>query len=280
MIELIRKKCKQGDIVKITLDGGREITGALDEISSEHLTLIVDKNPVVLTHKIIVLFEIVKKMEISQPATIPVPDQTQIKPMKSDITPADEADKQVSVNPTSLIQPTLKVQKETQEFTIELLTNYNEALSYCSYLDEFDICNKVTSLDFKYGNPSETKNSIDKKMMRLSAIYDEFKKNPNIDSIQPAVAEINSLFADNPGNTNLAWNYFILSCINGDHETAFNCLHTYALKSANTDLKSWQDYYILLIGQTRLYEKLEELIRHCKSTLNENAQLVEFSRKH
>ena len=30
MIELIRKKCKQGDIVKITLDGGREITGALD----------------------------------------------------------------------------------------------------------------------------------------------------------------------------------------------------------------------------------------------------------
>lgn len=279
MIELIRKKCKQGDIVKITLDGGREITGALDEISSEHLTLMVDKNPVVLTHKIIVLFEIVKKMEISQPATNPVMDQTQVKSVEPENTPADEVDKQVSDNPTSLIKPTLKVQKETQEFTVELLTNYNEALSYCSYLDDFDICNKVTSLDFKYENPTETKNSIDKKLMRLSAIYDEFKKDPNINSIQPAVAEINSLFADNPGNTNLAWNYFILSCINGDHETAFNCLHTYALKSANTDLKSWQDYYILLIGQTRLYEKLEELIRHCKSTLNENAQLVEFSRK-
>ena len=279
MIELIRKKCKQGDVVKITLDGGREITGTLDEISSEHLTLIVDKNPVVLTHKIIVLFEIVKKMEISQPATYPVPDQTQVKPIKPEITPTDEVVKQDSDNPTSLIQPGVKVQKGTQVFNIDLLLNYNEALSYCSYLDDFDISNKVTSLDFKYGNPTETKNILDKKLMRLSAMYDDFKKDPDIDSIQPAVAEINSLFADHPGNTNLAWNYFILSCVNGDNDTAFNCLHTYALRSVNTDLKSWQDYYIHLIGQTRIYEKLEELIRHYKSTVKESAQLLEFSRK-
>ncbi len=279
MIELIRKKCKQGDIVKITLDGGREITGALDEISSEHLTLVVDKNPVVLTHKIIVLFEIVKKMEISQPATIPIPDQTQIKPTKSEITPTDKADKLVSVNHTSLIQPSLNVQKETKDFTIERITNYSEALSYCSYLDDFEIHNKVTSLDFKFGNASENKTSIDKKLQRLSSIYVSYQKDPEINLIQPAIAEINSLFADNPGNTDLAWNYFILSCINGDHETAFNCLHTYALRSANSDLTSWQDYYIYLIGQTRFYEKLEELIRHCKSIVKENTQLVEFSRK-
>lgn len=280
MIELIRKKCKHGDIVKITLDGGRELTGSLDEISSEHITLIVDECPVVLTHKIIVLFEIVKNQDASQTETPNTQASTPVKPVDS-VAPQQTTENKIISPKHSLTatqsEPTSSMYKV--EFSKDLITNYNDALDYCSYLESINIGAMVTKLDFQYDDTAVSKSDIDKKLQRLSSIYVRYKKDPDINLIQPAIAEINSLFTDNQSNTNLAWNYFILSCINEDFDTAFNCLHTYALGSASIDLKSWQEYYIYLIGQTRFYEKLEYLVKHLSNSVNDKRQLGEFVRR-
>jgi len=277
---LIRKKCKQGDIVKITLDGGREITGTLDEISSEHLTLIVDECPVVLTHKIIVLFEIVKKQEISRVVATNAPVSASVKPAESKTTTQKEEIKEISPDEAlATSQPVPNHPIKKVEFTKDLITGYNDALVYCLYLDSFDISSMVTQLDFKYDNPSVSRSSIDKKIQRLSTMYANYQKDPDLNLIQPAIAEINSLYSENPGNLSLNWNYFILSSINKEYDTAFNCLHAYALGSSSIDLSDIQEYYIYLLGQTRFYEKLEELIKHFKSTVKENTKIIEFSRK-
>jgi len=161
---LIRKKCKQGDIVKITLDGGREITGTLDEISSEHLTLIVDECPVVLTHKIIVLFEIVKKQEISRVVATNAPVSASVKPAESKTTTQKEEIKEISPDEAlATSQPVPNHPIKKVEFTKDLITGYNDALVYCLYLDSFDISSMVTQLDFKYDNPSVSRAASIKK---------------------------------------------------------------------------------------------------------------------
>jgi len=280
MIELIRKTCKQGDIVKITLDGGREITGALDEISSEHLTLIVDECPVILTHKIIVLFEIVKKRDISRVVSTNAPDNTPLKSAETITTTKSEESQEVSIDdaPATSQSMTSSTPKKI-EFSKDNITNYNDALSYCSYLEGIDIGAMVNQLDFKYDDPAVSKNSIDKKLKRISITYVNYQKDPDLDLIQPAIAEINSLYSENPRNLNLNWDYFILSSINRDYDSAFNCLHAYSLGSSSFNFWETQDFYIYLLGQTRFYDKLEELIRHFKSTAKESTQLVEFTRK-